>query len=72
MKSTREKEIPTPEHVEYANRVLGDATIVRLSFTDQKKKLEVSDGGLVVGLRHSLGWILDRFEWMDGHHLSSV
>jgi len=66
VKSGGKKEVPSPEHIEYAKRFFGnEVEIFKLSFYSYDGKPKKSNDGITVSVKYAKQWIFKRFEWMD-------
>jgi hypothetical protein len=65
VKTNNVVEFPPDDHIEYVRNVLGPSTaVLSMCFTDRAISVERNHGKIIAGIRHALGWILERFEWM--------
>jgi hypothetical protein len=65
VRGNNRRKAPDVEHVQYAANFLGEAPIIRVSFSDSATALGVKDGVVVVSMRHATEWIRSRVKWME-------
>lgn len=67
VKTNARRDKPEAGHIAYVSAFLGGVPIVPMSFSESRDAPTWREDHLAVGNRHALGWVISRFQWMNGN-----
>jgi len=69
VRTNKDRDIPSPAHIQYAMNFLGSVPSMPVSFAKDQTGLKPDPSGLRIGNAYAMQWILQRIKWMDSQKM---